>query len=608
MNNTEQILEDQKKTLKYQKIDIINIAIFTLFFLLLCILTWGKMGDPFPDCGREAYVPLEILRGKVFIKDIYVFFNACPLSFQINAFLYKIFGVSLSVLYLAGITCSYIIMMLVYFITRTLFKPLTAFSAVICVMGFAIFIPYVFDYIFPYSYATLYATLGLVLAVYLGVNAIQNNENKKFNLFLNLAFLALGFSIANKLDYISVISIFLLLPLIKKRISVKCFISCFICLIIPLTLSFIQLFIIKLNFQDLLFYLKLGKNYLASPASRSMYGGMFYFSYIDYITLIIKEGIIFLVLFWMINNILNYLNKKTKLFSSLFLTIFIFTSAFMLMQARVNDALGSSEFFYLFSWFSPLAMFSLIYIFYKYKGNLRDNVELLSSIFIVGCAVCSTFKTFFMLFLEIYGSFMFPLAMISILIIFVKFIPIINTKFKDKDAWEKNVALTFIVIGLIAVFLNVFYQLSYKSKIITSKGIFYATDPKNLVVNQALDYIDNNVPKDSTVLVFPEGAMINFLSGRKSNDKYYQLIPNHIESIGEENIVKDLNKYPPEFVFIDNFPTPQYGKNFFCEDYGKKICSFVIKNYNEEKIIKYNYYSMPNKALAVTEMKIYKHK
>lgn len=81
-----------------------------IFFLILCVLTWGKLGETFVDCGREAYSPLAVLKGEVFIKDIFVSFNPCPLSFQINAILYKLFGVNLSVLYMAGIVSSYLIL------------------------------------------------------------------------------------------------------------------------------------------------------------------------------------------------------------------------------------------------------------------------------------------------------------------------------------------------------------------------------------------------------------------------------------------------------------------------------------------------------------------
>ncbi|MFQ8625165.1 MAG: hypothetical protein ACLSA2_01150 [Candidatus Gastranaerophilaceae bacterium] len=44
------------------------------------------------DFGREVYYPERILEGKILYKDLFNIYG--PLSYQINALLYKIFGAS----------------------------------------------------------------------------------------------------------------------------------------------------------------------------------------------------------------------------------------------------------------------------------------------------------------------------------------------------------------------------------------------------------------------------------------------------------------------------------------------------------------------------------
>src|ERR1700674_3370252 len=47
-------------------------------FIVLAIYTWGRWGDFQVDCGRELYVPSEILRGKLIYRDF--FYSYGPLA------------------------------------------------------------------------------------------------------------------------------------------------------------------------------------------------------------------------------------------------------------------------------------------------------------------------------------------------------------------------------------------------------------------------------------------------------------------------------------------------------------------------------------------------
>ena len=60
---------------------------------------------------------------------------------------------------------------------------------------------------------------------------------------------------------------------------------------------------------------------------------------------------------------------------------------------------------------------------------------------------------------------------------------------------------------------------------------------------------------------------------------FYQLLPNHIEILGEENIVEKMKQNPSEYIVLTSLTTTAYGKTYFCSDYAQKICDFINENY-----------------------------
>src|SRR5271170_4925919 len=82
--------------------DAASRGLIVVVAILLAWYTWARWGDIQVDCGRELYVPVEILRGKLLYRDI--FYPYTPLAPYLGAVLIGIFGPHLAVLYLFGIT------------------------------------------------------------------------------------------------------------------------------------------------------------------------------------------------------------------------------------------------------------------------------------------------------------------------------------------------------------------------------------------------------------------------------------------------------------------------------------------------------------------------
>ena len=77
----------------------------------------------------------------------------------------------------------------------------------------------------------------------------------------------------------------------------------------------------------------------------------------------------------------------------------------------------------------------------------------------------------------------------------------------------------------------------------------------------------------------PEGVMINFLTERKSHNKYYYLIPVNSQLFGVENIVSDFKKHPPDYFIVNNVSYSPYNVTHVCS-YAKPLCDFIETNYD----------------------------
>ena len=107
--------------------------IFTVC-LVLFVLYFGKQGAYMVDVGREAYIPWQMLQGKLLYKDIYNVYG--PLGYQINTVAYALFGVHLNTLYFMGFLNSLIILFSTFYISKLFTDKKTA----LCIVGLTTFV------------------------------------------------------------------------------------------------------------------------------------------------------------------------------------------------------------------------------------------------------------------------------------------------------------------------------------------------------------------------------------------------------------------------------------------------------------------------------------
>ncbi len=537
------------------KIYITDVIIILCIMIGIFILSYAQFGMFFVDSSREAYIPMAMNRGSVLYKDILNVYQ--PLGYQINAVLYLLFGENLRTLYFAGLVNAVLIVLGCYALCRILFEknrytPLLISLFIIVCSVYAVNLN---NYIFPYSYSMVYALNTFIWSLCFLLEYLKSEKN----IFLVLSFLFFGTCCALKYEFI-LFCLVLFYVLFFKNSKNK--LLCLGALVFVPFLSSMILIIQGCSFNDLLLSLKFIIKLSGTESLKACYrtlGIIPSFVSLKQFVVSFFETISFSVVFVFISSkLFEKITNKIILYGSLSIIILALSFFLFPMFVEANS--------YFFCWVGVFDICILIFLLFKNK----QEVNRLFLICLISALLVSV-KSIFMISANNYGNFFFPLLFIC-LIYFVL------------DLFSNRIEKP---INLFLVFLIFIYGCSnferrhfaYPSLVKTEKGVICTTESAASSINQLLGYISSNTKPSDTLLVIPEGAMINFLSNRLSNNRYFYLIPPNIETFGEEKIFSDIENSLPDYIIIQPMSYLNFNETFFCESFGRKICGLIPKYY-----------------------------
>lgn len=172
--------------------------------LLAFIIFYGQFGDVNVDSFREAYIPQEILAGKILYKNIFTIY--APFAYILNALLFLIFGVHLKTLYFAGLFATLGIFYLTHKIARKFLDANLTLVICLFIISALVLSPNVFNSFFPYSYGILYGTLFILLS-------LNCSLNKQFS----LSYLFYSFAICSKYEFLFLLPILIYAEIRKTQ-------------------------------------------------------------------------------------------------------------------------------------------------------------------------------------------------------------------------------------------------------------------------------------------------------------------------------------------------------------------------------------------------------
>lgn len=525
------------------------ISIWVVLFLAI-ILTYAHHGNLIIDCGREAYYPTQILSGEILYKTIFNIYG--PFSYMFNAFLFQVFGINLNVLYLAGAVCAFLIVSLIYAISRQFLSKFLSFSIAILTILIGVLNLNLFNFIFPYSYAMLYGFVAFLTSVWLLLKYQQTPE-KSIYLYLSVFFA--GLCITSKYEFLPYLSVILYAIFKVKPLKFKqSYFTIFSLLFVPI-FCFGILFLQGLELNDLMSTALTVKKMAQSETLKYFYHmqgvcfnkqtfGVFL---LNFIKTIFPLGLL----------ICGFALKKREF--SLGLIIL----ALLLIVFSINPA----SFVFLPIFTIILALLSL--------NTLKENPKLL--ILVLSC-ITFDLKVFWGLATLNYGVFFASFLLITVLALIIK-------RFETQNINQRVLGVYFLTVAVILGWQNL-SSFTIKNYLIQSdRGRIYSSKELAYSTQELINYINKNTQKTDTVVVFPEGPFINFLTNRKSDNYYNSLIPLYVETFGEDKLVEHFKKTKPEYVIFNNWNTKDYYFEYICNDYALSFCSFVAENYTQKKVI-----------------------
>lgn len=552
----------------------ILIIIFFINLLMFCIFYSNAM--VFSDFSREVYIPMAMNNGNVMYKDIFNVY--APLGYTINAFLISLFGENLKTFYFAGFINSTLILFGLFFILKLFMRSnyIHILSVLFLIISANIYAVSQTNYISPYSYSIVYALNSFIWAL-AGILYFFKNNNK---IFLYSAFFLAGVSISCKYEFIPVIFV-LFTVLIYKKAGLKTNLFCvlFLCsvpalLIFNLLLKGVSFNLLKETITYMLLLTKAKSvntlyTYLGFMPSLSSLKVLaeYFFKMLLFVSFIIALSA----------TNLKYSTKIKKGFL-VFEAVFVICVFYLLIKVFTQ---GNAFYFNWIGIFSLiLFLFFSIKLLKKYK---EKSIKIEDKLFLIlfSSAVLCSYKCIFNISFNSYGTYYFPLLFICCFLYF--YIYKLKGLKKNKYKYTAYIISAALICTTGALY---FFSNFERAKLVygfcrvnTERGTLSPGIEQIEAVNKTVNYIKTNTNKDDTVLVLPEGAIINFLSERKSHNKYYYLIPPNIEIFGEDKIVKDLEKDLPDYIVIQPMSYNNFKETFFCESFGREICALIPKYY-----------------------------
>lgn len=569
-------------------------TMFILFlFIIICFLSYGKNGGFIYDTFREALLPEQILNGKMLYKDIFCLYP--PLAYYLNAFLFKLFGSSLKVLYIAGITNTFVILLCIYKITDEISKKRTVFITLLTVL--LIFVlrmrePDCGNWLMPYSFSLIYAFSCCLISLTAYILFFKYKKLK----YLYLSCLFIGLSIAFKLDYILFSSI-ILYTLLKEK-SVKIFFKGLLLIISPIIFSILLFILINhcsLNtiktelailykFTSVSNVISYNKTYMPQLITfeivKNIYHSFLFFASCFLISLGIYFGIYKL-----------YLKSKNKKIFCFLLGLCIFTLLFFTRNFLIGDNFYNFLFYktelYLHNNFVFLSYFMLfsgivLFIYKKLKKEALSNKEKLFYILLI-ISYTIAYRNSAGIFISNAGSF----SVIPFLITFIFFsLEIIPNKvnFLNNTAFKNYFCFALILYSLTFALQYIHMYKFMTHKINLPKGCFYVSDYYYPIVNKALTHAKEHIQGTNKPLLYiEEGIYVNYLLDIPLIDlNLYSLQSHTIPILGEDFIISVLEEKSPEYIYNFVPAEAQFTHGEFGTDYAVKVYKYIKNKYDLE--------------------------
>lgn len=566
-------------------------SLLALYFFILLVWSWRKWPDVLVDFGRELYVPWQISVGKVLYQDIAHLFG--PFSQYFNATLFYLFGPSYLVIIIANAIILAILLILIYSMFKRACSEWAAFIACGVIISIFSFSQYVrignYNFISPYAHEATHGTLLALLMIHQQWRFYVKNQKRNLVLagfFLGVIFLT---KIEILVSALAVTGFFLFLIYLNTKNTKETLRKTailFIAGMVPVILFGIY-FTCFMPIPDAIeatcgslisIYEGVGimsnAFYMRSLGLDNPFGNvikMFVHSAIAVISIL---AILFLC---------HTIRKQKHRFFVVVLCVVILEG--IIFQSILVDPFEIGRALPL------LTILSIIFLFYSYLKSRNKGNEVTANYVLM--LLWAVFALFMLLKMSLscriinYGFYLALPAMVLLVLMMIWYVP----KWLDKRYGGGNIykiAMTVMIIifsiNCLQISNNHYKKKNYVLGVLPDSII--TVDPHQdreiYKMTLTLEWIHNNVFDHETVVVIPEGVMINYLTKRVNPTPYINFMVPEIQLYGENHILESFKNNSPDYFVIVDRDTSEYGYNFFGEhpEYGQKILNWINHEYD----------------------------
>ncbi len=560
-------------------------------FAAMLVWTWGTWPDVLVDFGGELYVPWRLAEGDVLYRDVAYFTG--PLSPYVNAAVFRVFGASLLALVVANLAVLAGIAGLLHRLVARIAGDLAAAAALVVFLTLFAFAQLESignsNYVCPYSHET---THGALLALAALLVLARWLESRRTIWIATLGFLV-GLAFLTKVEVFLAVAAAALVGLaLGSRAdesgsgslvrSAAVFVGC---ALLPVAIAF-------------------GALSTAMPPAAAWHGTLGAWPY----TL---DGRVADLAFyrWVLGTDRPAENAaKLAISAGKWLAVFGPAGALALWfrGSRRTGLLacgaGAALAVVLLlgrkptpeTWIEagrPLPLFAALLLVAPLAAAWKAKTERVArqrAILAVSFGLYALLllaKIFLHARINMYG---FALAMPATLLLaaaLVAWIPARIERAGGSGSLFRGFALGALAVAILAhlAIMNVFFV--RKTVTVGEGRDAFRADGRGAYVNAAVAAIRSKLAPGQTLAAMPEGIMINYLARAKAPGRYINYMPPEVIMFGEERILADFRKSPPDLVAVVHKSTAEYGLPWFGVDYGASLMAFVRAWYSPSTLI-----------------------
>ncbi len=525
-------------------------------------VSWQRWAIPIVDCGREMYVPWRIAEGDVLYRDL--FFVYGPLIPYWHAVLFRVFGVHLDVLYAAGVVVGPAHALVVYALGRRIMSDALAAAAAALVLVECVFHPSIDNLVFPYSFNASYASLLNLTSVWC---LLASDRGRRRALVMGAAVFVAASALSRQELGLAAIAFFACHAIVCVRAARERWWTF-------ATAAALVVVLVGAGYGACAWQVGRGRLIDDSLLPRRMLEQMGEFERFTVGTVwepalvasLVVHAVLCLAGAGALVGLVHVAERRRRGAGALVATLLLLGAVLSPWSAAVIEFAYRGRFHLT----NAIVLGTAAVL-----AARRPSADTWDLRWITIAAALQTWRSPLFGGVSVYSAFYLP-AGIVVLCWLLGDGAAALAHVRDRRVWARA-ATTVVAAWCALVFLVSarIFRGEISERVETERGTLYVAHVIAPVFTGLLDVVRSSTRPGEPVLLLPEDNAAQFLTGRPSVHRYYQLIPGILDADGEREVIASAEREGVRLVSISNQTATDYGATYFGLDFDREIFAWV---------------------------------